>query len=144
MYAAPGSRSVRCWKVYRLSAKVPATLFIGGRLPNGQCQALDYYMALDVGHRARVMALFDRMANVGRIYDVRKFTQETSKLYVFKPQPHRFFCFFAPGKRIFIVSAYRKQSEKAPRREVSRAERLRTACLERLNRKDQGNEDRQA
>jgi phage-related protein len=122
----------RCYSIY------------WGRLPNGQCQALDYYRALDLGERARAMALFDRMANVGRIYDLRKFNQETSKLYAFKPQPHRFFCFFAPGKRIFIVSAYRKQSERAPRREVERAERLRAACVGRINREDQGNEDGQA
>jgi hypothetical protein len=40
------------------------------------------------------MALFKRMADLGKNYDTTKFNQETKKLYVFKPQPHRFFCFF--------------------------------------------------
>jgi len=71
------------------------------------------------------MALFKRMADVGKIYDRTKFNQETKKLYVFKPQPHRFFCFFVKGKRIIIVSAYQKQGDKAPPQEISRAENLR-------------------
>jgi hypothetical protein len=90
----------------------------------GACQARDYYDALEEADRAKALALFKRMADAGKIYDTAKFTKETEKLYVFKPQPHRFFCFFVKGKKIIIVSAYRKQGQKMPARERDRAEAL--------------------
>lgn len=54
------------------------------------------------------------------------------RFFVFKPQPHRFFCFFVKGRRIFVVSAYQKQSRKAPPREIERAEDLRRQYPARL------------
>ena len=94
-----------------------------------KCQAREYYAALDDRDRARALALFKRMADVGKIYDTTKFNKETKKLYVFKPQPHRFFCFFVKDKRIIIVSAYQKQGQKAPAREIARAEELMNSWL---------------
>jgi phage-related protein len=108
-----------------------------GRASNGRCQAQEYYEALAQADRAKALALFKRMADVGRIYDTTKFNQETEKLYVFKSQPHRFFCFFMKGRRIFVVSAYQKQGQKAPAREIERAERIRQYCLDSL---EQGGE----
>jgi phage-related protein len=102
-----------------------------GLAANGQCQAREYYEALPVAERAKALALFQRMADVGKIYDTTKFNQETKKLYVFKPQPHRFFCFFVKGRRILVVSAYQKKGDKAPQRETARAENLRMECLSR-------------
>ncbi len=99
---------------------------------NGECQAREYYDGMSTADRAKAMALFVRMANVGKIFDKTKFTKETDKLYAFKPQPNRFFCFFVKGRRIVIVTAYRKQTEKAPRREISRAETARSEWLERF------------
>lgn len=96
---------------------------------SGNCQAREYYNALSEAERAKALALFKRMADVGKIYDPAKFTQETKKLYVFKPQPHRFFSFFIKGKRIIIVSAYQKQGQKAPSREIERAEALMKAWI---------------
>ena len=103
-----------------------------GTASNGQCQAKDYYEALNVADRVKALALFKRMADVGKIYDKTKFNQETKKLFVFKPQPHRFFCFFVKGRRIFIVSAYQKQGDKAPQQEIARAENLRLECMKGL------------
>lgn len=103
-----------------------------GIASNGQCQARDYFESLDVTDRAKAVALFKRMADVGKIYNTTKFKQETKKLYIFKPQPHRFFCFFVKGRRIFIISAYQKQSDKAPPREIARAKTLRLECLKHL------------
>ncbi len=103
---------------------------------NGRCQARDYYDALDMGDQVKASILFRRMADVGKIYDTTKFNQETKKLYVFKPQPHRFFCFFMRGKRIIIVSAYQKQTDKAPQKEIARAEKLRLECMEQIARKE--------
>lgn len=101
----------------------------GGGAANGKCQARAYYEALEVAERAKALALFKRMADHGKIFDETKFRQETKKLYTFKPQPHRFFCFFVTGRRIVIVSAYQKQGDKAPPREIERAENLRVEWL---------------
>jgi hypothetical protein len=87
-----------------------------GPAEKGCCQAQAYYQGMDVGDQARASALFARMGDQGKIFDETKFRQETDKLFVFKPQPHRFFCFFVKGKRVIIVTAYRKQGEKAPQR----------------------------
>lgn len=103
-----------------------------GYVGNGNCQARDYYEAIELSERAKALALFKRMADLGKIYDTAKFNQETKKLYVFKPQPHRFFCFFVKGRRILIVSAYHKQGDKAPPKEIARAESLRVKCMERI------------
>ena len=107
-----------------------------GIASNGRCQARDYYEALDDADRAKALALFTRMAEVGKIFDKAKFNKETEKLYAFKPQPHRFFCFFVKGKRIYVVSAYQKQGDKAPVQEIKRAENLRIECMERMARKE--------
>jgi phage-related protein len=106
----------------------------------GGCQARDYYESLEDADRAKALALFKRMADVGKIYDKTKFNKETEKLYAFKPQPHRFFCFFSKGKKIFIVSAYQKQGEKTPLQEIKRAENLRIECMERIAREEERNE----
>ena len=39
-----------------------------GVASNGQCQARDYYEALNVADRAKAPALFKRMADIGKIY----------------------------------------------------------------------------
>jgi hypothetical protein len=113
---------------------------IWGLGSDGGCQAKDYYELLEVADRAKAMALFKRMAEVGKIYDKTKFNQETKKLYVFKPQPHRFFCFFVKGKRIVVVSAYQKQGDKAPRQEILRAENLRVEWMLRVAREEERDE----
>jgi hypothetical protein len=69
-----------------------------GTTADGGCQARDYYESLEMADRVKALALFQRMADIGKIYDTTKFNRETKKLYVFKPQPHRFFCFFVEGE----------------------------------------------
>jgi hypothetical protein len=43
---------------------------------NGQCQARDYYETLNIADRAKALALFQRMAEAGKIYDKTKFNKE--------------------------------------------------------------------
>ena len=111
-----------------------------GVAANGKCQARTYYNALEVAERAKALALFKRLADQGKIFDETKFRQETKNLFVFKPQPHRFFCFFVRGRQVLIVSAYQKQRDKAPAREITRAENLRGECLERIAREEEGHD----
>ena len=121
----------------------PCFAVLWGVASNGKCQAKDYYEKLDVVDRAKALALFSRMAEVGKLYDKGKFNKETEKRYVFKPQPHRFFCFFMRGKRIIIVSAYQKQGDKAPPREIMRAENLRLECMGRIAREEERHKKKQ-
>jgi hypothetical protein len=111
-----------------------------GLAASGTCQARTYYDALEVAERAKALALFKRLADQGKIFDETKFRQETKNLFVFKPQPHRFFCFFVRGRRVLIVSAYRKQGDKAPPKEIARAENLRAECLEQIAREEERHE----
>lgn len=76
------------------------------------------------------------------LFPKTKFNKETEKLYVFKPQLHRFFCFFMKGRRILIVGAYHKQGDKAPPQEITRAENLRIECMKRIARQEKRHEKR--
>jgi len=105
---------------------------VWGAAANAQCQAFEYFEGMNAGDQAKASALFLRLADQGAIYDKTKFRKETEELFAFKPQPHRFFCFFVKGRKVVIVTAYRKQGEKAPKRELKRAEAGRLSYLQRL------------
>lgn len=42
---------------------------------------------------------------------------DSDGIYVFKPQPDRYLCFFKKGKKIIVTNAYRKQTQKLPKSE---------------------------
>jgi hypothetical protein len=57
-------------------------------------EALEYYNQLNTHERVQLLKLFKRMGDAGEIHDKTKFRFEGDKIYVFKPQPERFLCFF--------------------------------------------------
>ena len=57
------------------------------------------------------------MGDFGVIHDTTKFRNEGDSIYAFKPQPDRYLCFFFSGKKIIVTNAYRKKSDKLPKRE---------------------------
>ena len=61
---------------------------------SGKSQAHDFYKSLSISDRAKTIALFERMADIGKIYDKTKFRHEEGQIYAFKPQPNRFFSCF--------------------------------------------------
>lgn len=89
--------------------------------PNGESQALEYYMSLNPSERKRVLQLFKVMGDTGKIYDITKFRSEGDKVYAFKPQPHRFLSFFLEGEKIIVTNAFWKKQDKMPDNEKLKA-----------------------
>jgi len=82
---------------------------------------LDFYLTLPMSERIKLMHLFKRMGDAGEIKDRTKFMFEGDKIYAFKPQPHRFLCFFFTAGKIIITNAFRKNQQKLPELEKKRA-----------------------
>lgn len=61
------------------------------------------------------------MGNMGQIRNKTKFRSEGHKIFAFKPQPHRFLCFFYMGKKIIVTNAFYKKTDKLPENEKERA-----------------------
>ncbi len=87
----------------------------------GKSSALEYYQSLSADERIKVLQLFKRMGDAGKIKDTTKFNNEGDRLYAFKPKPDRFLCFFYIGKKIIVTNAFRKKQPKLPKPEKDRA-----------------------
>jgi len=98
-----------------------------------QSQALDYYQSLNDNDRIKVLKLFKRMGDAGKIKDKTKFMNEGDKIYAFKPQPDRFLCFFYEGGKIIVTNAFRKKQQKLPKKEKARALKMRENYINRIN-----------
>ena len=61
------------------------------------------------------------MGDHGKIHDETKFRSESDGIYAFKPQPHRYLCFFFKGRKIIITNAFMKKAQKMPTAEKERA-----------------------
>ena len=101
----------------------------------GKSQAFEYYSALTPTERRKVLMLFKRMGDFGRISDKTKFRNEGDKIYAFKPQPHRFLSFFVEGRNIIITNAFHKKSDKLPPSEKKRAMAHRMDYLSRIEKR---------
>jgi phage-related protein len=88
---------------------------------NEKSDALNYFNQLTTPRQAKLMKLVTTMGEVGKIRDITKFRHEGNGIYVFKPQPDRFFCFFFKGGKIIITNAYEKKTDKMPSRDYAKA-----------------------
>lgn len=87
----------------------------------GRSEAREFFEQQTKLRQAKVLALFERMGDSGRIFDETKFRNEGDEIYAFKPQPDRYLSFFFKGKKIVITNAFVKKEEKMPRRQKERA-----------------------
>ncbi|OGV29190.1 MAG: hypothetical protein A3E88_01870 [Legionellales bacterium RIFCSPHIGHO2_12_FULL_35_11] len=87
----------------------------------GNSIALDYFESLNDDEQIKLLNLFELMGNIGIIKNETKFRSEGDKIYAFKPQPHRFLCFFFTGKKIIVTNAFHKKTDKLPAKEKNRA-----------------------
>lgn len=87
----------------------------------GQSSSLDYFETLSDDEQIRALSLFELMGNIGSIKNKTKFNYEEDKIYAFKPQPHRFLCFFFLGGKIIITNAFHKKTNKLPKGEKEKA-----------------------
>lgn len=90
----------------------------------GKSQALDYYKGLNPTDRRKVLKLFRLMGEMGQLHNKTMFRSEGQKIYAFKPQPHRFLCFFFEGQKIIVTNGFMKKQQKLPKSEKERAVRL--------------------
>lgn len=99
----------------------------------GKIPALDYFNALNEDDKIKAINLFKLMATEGKIFNKQKFRNEHDQIYAFKPQPHRFMCFFFVGKRIIITNGFMKKKDELPPEEKKRALKHKVDYEERFN-----------
>lgn len=87
----------------------------------GKSQAMDYFLAQPKEAQRKVLNLFRLMGDHGKIHDETKFRNEGDAIYAFKPQPHRYLCFFFKGKKIIVTNAFIKKTQKLPKAEKEKA-----------------------
>jgi phage-related protein len=97
----------------------------------GKSEVFDYFLALPKERKEKLFYLLHILADIGTIRNEEKFRYEGDKVYVFKPSPDRFFCFFYQNAKIIVVSAYEKKSAKMPVKEKVKALKLREDYIER-------------
>jgi hypothetical protein len=85
--------------------------------------------------RIKLFELMKLIGNAG-IIKKTKFRNEGNKIYAFKPQPHRFLCFFFNGKKIIVTNGFHKKTGKLPKNEKDRALKLKNDYETRIKRGD--------
>ena len=103
---------------------------------DGKSIALDYFESLDDVNQMKLLGLFELIGNTGEIRNKEKFRYEDDKIYAFKPQPHRFLCFFYTGHKIIVTNAFHKKADKLPPNEKDRAIRFKGDFETRIKRGD--------
>ena len=98
----------------------------------GESQALEYAESLSRSGRAKLENLLRLMGDIGQIRNKTKFRSEGDQLYAFKPQPHRFLCFFVERRKIVITNGFIKKQEKLPKSEKERALKYRKNYQQRI------------
>lgn len=99
----------------------------------GKSQAYEYYMTLSDLQKRKLLVLFKRMGDYGKIHDITKFRYEGDSVFVFKPQPDRFLSFFVKEKKIIITSGFKKKSQKLPQDQKTKAINYRKEYFRRLS-----------
>jgi phage-related protein len=98
----------------------------------GQALALEHFKKQPTNKQRKVLNLFRLMGDQGKIFDETKFRNEEDKIYAFKPQPDRYFCFFFRGKKIIVTNAFTKKSQKMPKGEKELAVKAKQSYEKRI------------
>lgn len=88
---------------------------------NGESEALNYFKSMSLPQKRKILMLFKRIGDFGKISDITKFRNEGDQIFAFKPQPDRMLSFFYTGKKIVVTNGYLKKSQKLPKREKDKA-----------------------
>jgi phage-related protein len=78
--------------------------------------------------KAKLGALFQRMADSGRIHNVQKFKKVEGMVFEFKSFQIRIGC-FQERREWFLTHGFMKKQDKWPRRELERAQTIRDEHL---------------
>lgn len=99
----------------------------------GKSQSRDYMLKLTPTEVKKFAHLLQMMGDHGEIRNKEKFRNEGDKIYTFKPQPHRFLCFFFDGNKVIITNAFMKKQQKLPKPEKEKALRCKEDYEDRVN-----------
>jgi hypothetical protein len=89
--------------------------------------AREFYLALPQADQDKVAALFQRLAETGRIQNVDKFksiVDAAGRLWEFKSFQVRFLGDFRPGKRFVLAYGVRKKQDKLDKVDIQVAVRI--------------------
>ena len=98
----------------------------------GESQPFEYFNTLPAIYQQKFFYLIKRIGDFGYISDKTKFRNEGNGIYVFKPQPYRFFSFFYENGKIIITNAIIKKSQKLKTQEKDYAISARADYIARL------------
>ena len=97
----------------------------------GQCPARDFFNALDDADKAKMLALFGRLATTGRIASRENFRQlgrqakgEARGLWEFKKFQLRFLGDYRSGRRFVIALGLRKKQDDHSPADIEKAVRI--------------------
>jgi len=99
---------------------------------NDVSESLEYFLSMSPTQQRKVLMLFKRIGDFGRISDMTKFRNEGDGIYAFKPQPDRLLSFFYVGKKVIVTNGFLKKSQKLPKREKDKAIKLMASYDERV------------
>ena len=98
----------------------------------GKSEAFTYFESLSGDRQKKFARLLLLLGDSGKIFNQEKFRYEGDQIYVFKPSPDRFFCFFFDGSKVVITNAYEKKSAKMPAKEKERALKAKDNYIKRV------------
>ena len=95
---------------------------------------MDYLESLSDKEQIKLFELIKLIGDRGEIKNKTKFRNEGDKIYAFKPQPHRFLCFFFEGQKIIVTNGFHKKTDRLPKEEKDRSLKMKTDYEARIKR----------
>jgi hypothetical protein len=102
----------------------------------GESQALEYTQDMGDKDKQKLLHLLQWMGDMGEIKNITKFRNEGDGIFAFKPQPHRFLCFFFEGGKIILTNAFWKKQDKLPTGEKRRALKIKEEYEDRIKKEE--------
>lgn len=101
---------------------------------NGEALATEWLDELSEKAQVKFAALFTRLGDQGKIFNEQKFKHltGTDQIFEFKVDNARVLSFFFVGKRVILTHGFTKKSPKTPKREIKRAESIKTDFEQRM------------
>ena len=102
---------------------------------SGRKPASEFFDGLSAQNQARLLVLFELLADKGRISNLEHFRKIAgTECFEFKRGQIRMPCFFYSRKTVMVTHGFIKKSGKTPPREIGRALRIRQEHIERKGR----------
>lgn len=128
-----------------MSKDADSTIVVRGNLrtieyairANGSMPAKKFIEGLSVPDQAKILVLFRRMAEKGDVPNREQFKLVEGKIFEFKKQQIRVFC-FRKENRWLLTNGYKKKRDKLDRSEIDRAQWIMQEHLEREAREQRG------